>query len=1420
MPAIQVAKTDTFETQRQRINEIGTQLFNITGGGSDLSAGNIKLGDGSRVDPSLAFSSDGTLGIYKATTKTIGYVSDGKKIVDISESSVTSYKNIIVQKRTLSTGGILLSNSGQNYDSGTYNNLVLVGGSGTGALATVVITGFTGSITSAGTGYKSGQFSNIYLTGGTGTGALATIEVESISGTITNAGSGYTGGLYSNVLLTGGSGTGAKASITVAGSLAGASAGTITGVVISDSGTGYTNGNILSANVADIGGTGSGFQFTVTSTPGRVSTVTFSSKGSGYSANNILQLPTALTNVSTTLKGSVANVTTTLSTSSSTITVTSTTGIIPGMQVNASAGSTGSLATQTTVSSVPTGTTIVLSATPTVAGAATLTFTSPGSLNEIEVTPQQAASIVQFSTVTKTGGPGTLAANTTVSSVNTTTNIVTLSANPTVAGVNAILSFTPPYGTPTTNFQYTIQKVGVVESFSITNGGNGYSEGDLLSASASDITQPIVYYVKNKTLQRLTFTGTISSSVFAAGDTINSVGGAITSSIIYKVETSGGNITSILIDNLNLSSGGKITKQGSPTEYTINTATSKFRYFIGNSSSFTENLSTFNPNLTLYVNNTYNFNYSDSSNSAHQFALSQFRDGIWSPSYIQGITSTLSTSASNITVSSSTGILPGMVVTVASGSGQLAPNTTVVSVNGTTVTLSSAPTGNGSANLDFRGVEYTDGVTRAGNTLKIKVSTSTPTLYYYCSVSNSTHADEGGDDNQEAVITISQNNPKVFGSGFELEVDSVNTTDVITGDSDTGNLEALSISATTSTIGSLIVSGSTNTSTLQSNSITTNSVTSSGQLVLNGTSVTVPINFSVGSSLSIESSSGNLTTSGTIKTTGVLNVNDFITITNNNIASTTDNDVQITPAAGRIAKISSTSALIIPSGSSSQRPIGALAQNGAIRFNTQTTQYEGYSASSASWSSLGGVRDLDGNTYILAEKTVGANDNTLYFYNDGINTAKISPTELSFVTVKDIHSINTSAPESTNWAANTPVTVGQYLNYGFNVYLVTGAGATGSSNNPPTHTSGAASNGTAQLTWDSLYVSAINFTRVSQVNVGSVSFPTKLVVNDEITLSNETVSTASKDLILLPFAGKKVTISANSSLVLPSGTTAQRGIPAQGSVRYSTSLSSFEGYNGTNWTSLGGVKDVDGNTYIIPETTPGANENILYFYNNGSNTLRLSTTELTFDTIDQIGSTSNNLDLQAQTVTFNSLSLTIDNSGSSTKFLSTKTNFDIALSVGLYTNPLIRLNTTGDIYVNKGFGTAVDSYIKVLDNELKLFELDDVKIESSEYILTKGTTNSNASVIYDPTLHSGAKVVIVANNITTDHREMYEMTVVSKGTDIFHTEYGNVTTGTDIITTLFDYDGSGRVRLTATLVAAITNGNVVNITVTSTVFKK
>ena len=56
-----------------------------------------------------------------------------------------------------------------------------------------------------------------------------------------------------------------------------------------------------------------------------------------------------------------------------------------------------------------------------------------------------------------------------------------------------------------------------------------------------------------------------------------------------------------------------------------------------------------------------------------------------------------------------------------------------------------------------------------------------PTLYYFCATENIDHQNEGGDDNEEAQITVSTNNPKTFGSGFEVIVTDVTVEEVVKG---------------------------------------------------------------------------------------------------------------------------------------------------------------------------------------------------------------------------------------------------------------------------------------------------------------------------------------------------------------------------------------------------------------------------------------------------------------------------------------------------------------------------------------------------------------------------------------------------------------------------------------------------------------
>ena len=286
-------------------------------------------------------------------------------------------------------------------------------------------------------------------------------------------------------------------------------------------------------------------------------------------------------------------------------------------------------------------------------------------------------------------------------------------------------------------------------------------------------------------------------------------------------------------------------------------------------------------------------------------------------------------------------------------------------------------------------------------------------------------------------------------------------------------------------------------------------------------------------------------------------------------------------------------------------------------------------------------------------------------------------------------------------------------------------------------------------------------------------------------------------------------------MVIPVGNINQRGTALQGSIRYNTTISQFEGYSGSNWSSLGGVRDVDGNTYIIPETAPAANENILYFYNNNVNTIQLTETTLDFTNIDTITTTGGtSLALDTQTLTLNTNDTTIDNSNGTRTFISTSKQYlDIGLSSGLYVDPVLRLDNQGDVYLNTTFGTGNFNGVKVLDGQLKEFELADYKVKTGTFQLVKGGSESSSVVLYDSGTVKGCKVSVVSKS-SSGKRSFSEYSVIDNGTDIFHNEYGSLnTSGNDQFTAAFDFTASTETRITLTLTNDHATSDVINFTV-------
>ena len=123
-------------------------------------------------------------------------------------------------------------------------------------------------------------------------------------------------------------------------------------------------------------------------------------------------------------------------------------------------------------------------------------------------------------------------------------------------------------------------------------------------------------------------------------------------------------------------------------------------------------------------------------------------------------------------------------------------------------------------------------------------------------------------------------------------------------------------------------------------------------------------------------------------------------------------------------------------------------------------------------------------------------------------------------------------------------------------------------------------------------------TSVSNANLELRANGTGSIVIDNLSFKDSTI-TSTGDLTLAPGNGN-VEINGTGSIKLPVGTTAQRPTAVAGKVRYNSDTNSFEGYNGTNWIVLNGVQDLDGDTNVTAELTPGANDNTIRFNIAGS----------------------------------------------------------------------------------------------------------------------------------------------------------------------------------------------------------------------------
>ena len=272
----------------------------------------------------------------------------------------------------------------------------------------------------------------------------------------------------------------------------------------------------------------------------------------------------------------------------------------------------------------------------------------------------------------------------------------------------------------------------------------------------------------------------------------------------------------------------------------------------------------------------------------------------------------------------------------------------------------------------------------------------------------------------------------------------------------------------------------------------------------------------------------------------------------------------ITSETNDVISIDTTGAIKVPVGTFAERPSNLEA--GLVRFNSSDGVFEGYSG--AAWASLGGVKDVDQDTYIEAETSPGADNDELRFFVGGTETLRLSQSLFSYGNSLNKFTIN-SATGDTNISGN--VTIDGIVTVGGNLTL----------GDQDTDSITVAAEFESHLIPDTdatfnLGSSAKNW---NKLNVGTI-------------LSNTDV----------------VNFDLSGAITLPTGSTAERPTASIGMIRYNTDDARFEAYDGSAWTGVGGVIDTDGDTFISAESSAGADNDELQFFTAGQKQFFVSNT--------------------------------------------------------------------------------------------------------------------------------------------------------------------------------------------------------------------
>ena len=202
------------------------------------------------------------------------------------------------------------------------------------------------------------------------------------------------------------------------------------------------------------------------------------------------------------------------------------------------------------------------------------------------------------------------------------------------------------------------------------------------------------------------------------------------------------------------------------------------------------------------------------------------------------------------------------------------------------------------------------------------------------------------------------------------------------------------------------------------------------------------------------------------------------------------------------------------------------------------------------WSGLGGVIDVDQDTKIVAETSPGSDNDQIQVFAGGTLSATFGDTRVDFTGDVGIAGNLTIGDQDSDTVAFAADVTSHIIPDQDRIYSL----------------------GSASKNWHKIHVDTV----------------------------------ASSDGV--------INMDGTGAVKFPSANTALRPVGPAGMLRFNTEEGRFEGYDGSIWAGLAGsVIDLDKNTYIIAETSAGANNNELDFYTDAIQRMQIGATgDLTF----------------------------------------------------------------------------------------------------------------------------------------------------------------------------------------------------------------